>query len=139
MASTITARTDSIRVKLFLVCVCVGGRGVITRQMIICDEKTKFGIYSSRSLLSLYLRPRSHCSVFVMIRFCCIDATRSLYAVSVQTRRGKDPFLSVDIDPSDSNTEPNISFFMRSHYSISVKLIVEYWSVFKNLRFVPSH
>ena len=48
------------------------------------------------------LRPRAHCSIFVIIRFCCIDATRSYYSVSVQKRRGKHSFLSVHIDPSDN-------------------------------------
>ena len=37
-----------------------------------------------------------------MIRLCCRDATRSHYSVSVQKRRGKHPFLSVHIDPSDN-------------------------------------
>ena len=34
-----------------------------------------------------------------------------------------------------TNTEPKKSVFVRSHCSGSVKSIVEYWSVFKNLRF----
>ena len=55
-----------------------------------------------KSLKWWCVRPRSHCSVFVMIRFCCIDATRSHYSVSVQKRREKHPFLSVHIDPPDN-------------------------------------
>ena len=38
-----------------------------------------------------------------------------------------------------TNTKPKISFFVRSHCSGSVKLIVEYWSVFKNFRFLCVH
>ena len=73
---------------------------------------------------------------FVMIRVCCIVATRSHYSVSVQKRGEKHPFLSVHIDPSDNKYGFLwISAFVRSHCSGSVKLIVEYWSVFKNLRF----
>ena len=34
-----------------------------------------------------------------------------------------------------TNTEPKISDFVPSHCSGSVKPIVDYWSVFKNLRF----
>ena len=47
-------------------------------------------------------RPRSHYSVFVMIHFCCVEATRSHYSVFVQKRSEKPPFLSVHIDPSDN-------------------------------------
>ena len=34
-----------------------------------------------------------------------------------------------------TNTEPKISVFVRSHCSEFVKLLIGYWSVFKNLRF----
>ena len=73
------------------------------------------------------LRSRSHCSVFVMMRFCGIEAPRSHYTVFVQKRREKHPFLCVHIDMPDAlitNTAPRISVFMRSHCSGFVKLIV---------------
>ena len=70
---------------------------------------------------SFSLRPRSHYSVFVSIRFCCIKAT-------VHTA----PF-------SYKNGEKNLRFcaftLICSVYSVFVKLIVGYWSDFKNLRF----
>ena len=37
-----------------------------------------------------------------MIRFCCMEATRSHYSVFVQKRREKHPFLSVHIDLPDN-------------------------------------
>ena len=82
-------------------------------------------------------RPRSHCSIFVMMHFRCIKATRSHYSVFVQKRREKKhPFLFVHtLICLITNSEPNISVFVRSHCSGFVKRIVGYWSVFKNLRF----
>ena len=44
-------------------------------------------------------------------------------------------FCAFTLIPLMTNTEPKISLFVRSHCSGSVKLIVEYCSVFKNLRF----
>ena len=44
-------------------------------------------------------RPRSHCSIFVMMHFCCIKATCSRYFVLVQKRGVKNPFLCVHIAP----------------------------------------
>ena len=48
------------------------------------------------------LRARSHCSVFVMMRFCSIKATRPHYTVFVQKRRKKRPLLCVHIDLPDN-------------------------------------
>ena len=57
------------------------------------------------------LGPRSHYSVFVSIRFCCIEATRSHYSVFVQKRREKLPFLCVHTDlPDNKNAAKNIRF-----------------------------
>ena len=51
----------------------------------------------------MILGPRSHCSVFFMMRFCCIKATRShYYSVFVQKRKGKHPFSCVHIDLPDN-------------------------------------
>ena len=83
-------------------------------------------LLKAKSRLAPCLWPRSHYSVFVSIRFRCIEAT-------VPTA----PFLY-------KNGEKNLRFCAftlicpitkRSHYSVFVKLIVGYWSVFKNLRF----
>ena len=41
----------------------------------------------------------SLCSVFVLMRFCCIKASRLHYSVFVQRRRGKHMFLCVHIAP----------------------------------------
>ena len=61
-----------------------------------------------------------------MIRFRCIDATRSHYSVFAQKRRGKHPFLSVHIDPSDNK-----------YGAIDIRFcaFTLIQSVFENLRF----
>ena len=57
------------------------------------------------------LRPRSHYSVFVSIRFCCIEATCSHCPVFVQKRGEKPPFLCVHTDlPDNKNAAKNIHF-----------------------------
>ena len=57
------------------------------------------------------LRPRSHYSVFVSIRFCCIEATCSHCSVFVQKRREKPSFLCVHTDlPDNKNAAKNIRF-----------------------------
>ena len=81
------------------------------------------------------LRPRSHCSFVVMICFCCTDATRSHYSGSVQKRKEKHPFLSVHIDPSHSKYGAQDVRFCAFTLLRFCEAIVEYWSVFKNLRF----
>ena len=48
------------------------------------------------------LRPGSHCSIFVVVSFCCIKATRSHHCVFVQKQREKHPFLCVHIELSDN-------------------------------------
>ena len=77
-------------------------------------------------IISDSFRPRSLRSVVVMIRFCCIDATRSHYSVSVQNGGKSIRFCPFTLILLITNTEPNISIFVRSHCSGSVKLIVEY-------------
>ena len=57
------------------------------------------------------LRPRSHCSVFVSIRFFCIRATRSHCSVFVQKRIENPPFLCVHTDlPDNKSAAENIRF-----------------------------
>ena len=57
------------------------------------------------------LRPRSHYSAFVSIRFCCIEATCSHCSVFVQKRREKPPFSCVHTDlPDNKNAAKNIRF-----------------------------
>ena len=80
------------------------------------------------------LRPHSHCSGVVSIRFCCIEATRSHCSVFVQKRKEKPPFLCVHTLPDDKKLAKNIRF-CAFNCSVFVKPIFEYWSVFKNLRF----
>ena len=48
------------------------------------------------------MRPHSQCSVFVMMRFCCVKATRSYHSIFVQKRREKDAFSCVHIDLPDN-------------------------------------
>ena len=61
------------------------------------------------------------CYSFTLLRFCT-------------KRREKHPLLSVHIDPHDNKYGAKDIRFVYSHCSGSAKLIVEYWSVFKNLR-----
>ena len=57
------------------------------------------------------IRPRSHYSVFVSIRFLLHRSYRSHCSVFVQTRREKPPFLCVHTDlPDNKNAAKNIRF-----------------------------
>ena len=55
-------------------------------------------MFHGEAFRATFLRSRSHCSVFVLMRFCCIKATRSHYSVFVQKLSEKYPFLCVHID-----------------------------------------
>ena len=81
------------------------------------------------------LRPRSHSSVFVSIRFCCIEATCSHCSVFVQERRENLRFCAFTLICLITKTQRKTSVFVRSHCSVFVRLMVGYWSVFKYLRF----
>ena len=48
------------------------------------------------------LRPRLHCSVFEMMRFCCSKATHKHYSVFVHERREKRHFLCIHVDLPDN-------------------------------------
>ena len=70
---------------------------------------------------------------FTLLRFCCDPFLFhrcypfTLLRLCTKTEGKTSVFIP--------NTEPKISVFVRSHCSGSVKLIVEYWSVSKKLRF----
>ena len=81
------------------------------------------------------LRPRSHYSVFVSIRFCCIEATVHTAPFSYKNGEKNLRFCAFTLICPITKTQRKTSVFVRSHYSVFVKLIVGYWSVFKNLRF----
>ena len=81
------------------------------------------------------LRPRSHYSVFVSIRFCCIEATVHTAPFSYKNREKYLRFCAFTLICPITKTQRKTSAFVRSHYPVFVKLIVGYWSVFKNLRF----
>ena len=87
---------------------------------------------------------------FVMMRFCCIKATRLHYSVFVQKRREEHPFLCVHIDlPDNKYGAKDIRFcaftlllVCEAHYWILERFqkppflwISTFDSVFKNLRF----
>ena len=81
---------------------------------------------------------------FTLLRFCYYPfllhrSSRSHCSVSVKKRKERPPFLCVHTDLPDNKNrtkaQRKTSVFVRSHYSVLVKPIVEYWSVFKNLRF----
>ena len=85
--------------------------------------------------LGFKIRPRSHYSVFVSIRFRSIEATvhtePSLYKNGEKNLR----FCAFTLISLITKTQRKTSVFVCSHYSVFVKLIIGYWSVFKNLRF----
>ena len=81
------------------------------------------------------LRPRSHYSVFLSIRFCCIEATVHTTPFSYKNGEKYLRFCAFTLICPITKTQRKTSVFVRSHYSVFVKLIVGYWSVFKNLRF----
>ena len=85
--------------------------------------------------LGLSLRPRSHYSVFVSIRFCCIEATVHTAPFSYEDGEKNLRFCAFTLICPITKTQRKTSLFVRSHCSVFVKLIVAYWSVFKNLRF----
>ena len=70
-----------------------------------------------------------------MIHFCSMEATLSLTPFRYKNGEKNTRFCPFTLILLITNTEPKISVFVRSHCSGSVKLIVEYWSVFQNLRF----
>ena len=69
-----------------------------------------------------------------MMSFCCIKATCSLLHFCTKTE-GKIRFCAFTLICLITNTEPNISVFVRSHCSSFVKLILGYYSIFKHLCF----
>ena len=76
-----------------------------------CQRRVRHVTCTEQIWLLPCLRPRSHCSVFVGIRFCCIEATRSHCPVFVQKRREKPPFLCVHTElPDNKNAAKNIRF-----------------------------
>ena len=81
------------------------------------------------------LRPRSYYSVFVSIRFCCIEATVHTTPFSYKNGEKNLCFCAFRLICPITKTQRKTSVFVRSHYSVFVKLIVGYWSAFKNLRF----
>ena len=85
--------------------------------------------------LRMVLRPCSHYSVFVSIRFCCIEATVHTTPFSYKNGEKNFRFCAFTLICPITKTQRKTSVFVRSHYSVFVKLIVGYWSVFKNLRF----
>ena len=80
------------------------------------------------------LRPRSHYSVFVSIRSCCIRATVHTAPFSYKNGEKNLRFCAFTLICPITKTQRKTSVFVRSHYSVFVKLIVGCWSVFKNLR-----
>ena len=83
----------------------------------------------------MLIRPCSHYSVFVNIRFCCIEATVHTTLFSYKNGEKNLRFCAFTLICPITKTQRKTSVFVRSHYSVFVKLIVGYWSVFKNLRF----
>ena len=81
------------------------------------------------------LRPRSHYSVFVSIRFCCIEATVHTALFLYKNGEKNLRFCAFTLICPITKTQRKTSVFVRSHCSLFVKLIVGYRSVFKNLRF----
>ena len=78
---------------------------------------------------------------FTLLRFC-YDAflLHQSYPLTLlrffgKKRREKVRFCAFTLICLITNTEPKIYVFVRSHCSGFVKLVVGYWSVFKNLRF----
>ena len=74
-------------------------------------------------------------SVFVSIRFCCIETTVHTTPFSYKKGEKNLRFCAFTLICPITKTQRKTSVFVRSHYSVFVKLIVGYWSVFKNLRF----
>ena len=81
------------------------------------------------------LRHRSHYFVFVSIRFCCIEATVHTAPFSYKNGEKNLRFCAFTLICPIKKKQRKTSVFVRSHYSVFVKLIVGCWSVFKNLRF----
>ena len=81
------------------------------------------------------LRPHSHFSVFVSIRFRCIEATVHTAPFLYKNGEKNLRFCAFTLIWPITKTQRKTSVFVRSRYSVFVKLIVGYWSVFKNLRF----
>ena len=81
------------------------------------------------------VRPRSHCSVLVMILFVAwklpVHITSFLYRNGEKNIR----FCAFTLVCLITNTILKISAFVRSHCSSFVKLNAKYWNVFKDLRF----
>ena len=92
-------------------------------------------LFTTILLAAFLLRPRSHYSVFVSIRFCCIEATVHTTPFLYKNGEKSLRFCAFTLICPTTKTQRKTSVFVRSHYSIFVKLIVGYWSVFKNLRF----
>ena len=80
-------------------------------QHLQCDADSSVCRGIQPGQLSARFRPRSHCSVLLSNRFCCIEATHAHYSVSVQKRREKPPFLCVHTDlPDNKSAAKSIRF-----------------------------
>ena len=73
------------------------------------------------------LRPRSHYSVFVSVRFCCIEATVHTAPFSYKNGEKNLRFCSFTLICPITKTQRKTSVFVRSHCSVFVKLIVACW------------
>ena len=88
---------------------------------------------------NLPLRPRSHYSVFVSIRFCCIEATVHTAPFLYKNGEKNLRFCAFTLICPITKTQQKTSVFVRSHCSVFVKSIVAYWSVFKKPPFLCVH
>ena len=109
-----------------LICFYVNGRPICTNF---------YRVYTVPALFDRGLRPRSHYSVFVSIRFRCIKATVHTTPFLYKNGEKNLRFCAFTLIYPITKTQRKTSVFVRSHCSVFVKPIVAYWSVFKNLRF----
>ena len=103
--------------------------------MIVIEEPLSSRVLCRNAESLNCLRPRSHYSVFVSIRFRCIEATVHTAPFLYKSGEKNLRFCAFTLICPITKTQRKTSVFVRSHYSVFVKLIVGYWSVFKNLRF----
>ena len=119
----------------------------LRKKLASCVDSLAEGIYlhSFDPIMFLHqikhrIRPRSHCSVSVMISFCCIDATHSNSSISVQKRTEKNPFCPFTLILLITNT--TLRRFCEAHCWTLERFqkppflwISTFYSVFENLRF----
>ena len=99
-------------------------------KLLVTDTRKGDRVWSATSI-----RPRSHYSVFVSIRFCCIEATVHTAPFLYKNEEENLRFCVFTLICPITKTQRKTSVFVHSHCSVFVKPIVAYWSVFKNLRF----